>query len=180
MAVALDLTKTPKAAFYDLLTKSTTALPDGAVFTDDDLTATAITAVSGRDDGANTSVLLTPVSTSTLVYGEAKTVYYVRKDIAGYNIEKAITDDLSNWDASHAAASALAYLVANFSSSMVAADITVAAPVTNVDETVSVGVTVVADHLTLFGNITLVITSSETRMSTDEIPDTQDGFSAGS
>lgn len=180
MAVSLDLTKTPKAAFYDLVTKSTTALPEGATLTESDLTATEVTAVSGREDGANTSVLLTPVPTSTVVYGEAKTVYYVRKDIAAYNIEKAITDDLANWDASHAPASALAYLVANFSSSMVAADISVAAPVTNGDGTVSVGVTMATGHLTLFGSITLVITATETRMSTESIPDTQDGFAAGS
>lgn len=176
MAVSLDLTKTPKAAFYDLLTKSTTALPEGEAFTDADLTASNITAVSGREDGANTSVLLTPVASSTLVYGEAKTVYYLRKDIAGYAIEKAITDDLANWDEADAAASALAYLVDKFSSSMVASDIVVAAPVTNEDSTVSVKVTMAENHLTLFGTITLTITAAETRMNTTNIPDTQDGF----
>ena len=47
MAIALDLSKSAKENFYNLLTKSTTGLPENAVFTDADLIASGFEAVSG-------------------------------------------------------------------------------------------------------------------------------------
>lgn len=176
MAVSIDLSKTPSENFYVLLTKSTTALPENSAFTAEDITPSNVTAVTGRDDGNNTSVLLTPVPTSTLVYGPAKTVFYRRKDIASYNVVTEVTDDLENWAKETVAATVLAYLRANFSSVMTAAEFTVSDPVTQVDGTVTTTVKIVDDHLTLFGELDFVVTATETRMNTDQIPDTQDGF----
>lgn len=177
MAIALDLSKSAKENFYNLLTKSTTGLPENAVFTDADLIASGFEAVSGRDDGNNTKVEISCVPTSTLVYGPDKTLYYKRKDIAEFGIAVAITDDLANWSSENIAATVLAYLQANFSAAITADEFTLTPPLSPSDTEVTSTLTIVSDHYTLFGE--LVFTVTQTRVSTDAIDTTETGFVDG-
>lgn len=181
MSVILDLTLSPEAMVYKLLTTSTPKLPTNYQLSASDLTLSAVAAVTGRPDGHNTSILVTPVSSSTTVYGNPKTVYYTRKDLGTVFVEKglslALTDDLNNWTASTAPATVLALFQAELTPFLTANDLSVSPPVTNQDGTISTSVAMAAGHLTLIGSVTIVTTAAESRTSTDEIPDAQPGLS---
>lgn len=181
MSVTLDLSLSPEEMFYKLLTDSTPKIPEGMALSSVDLSISALTVASGRPDNHNTTVLVTPLPASTLVYGDAKTVAYTRKDftsvIVANGMSLTVTDDLQNWTASTAPASALALLQTGISSFLTSADLVVTDPVTNGDGTVSCAVTLAAGYLTMVGTATFVVTAEESRTNSDDIPGSLDGLS---
>lgn len=181
MSVALDLSLSPEEMFYKLLTDSTPKIPEGLALSSVDLTVSALTVVTGRPDNHNTTVLLTPLPASTLVYGDPKTVAYTRKDfsaaIVANGMSLAVTDDLQNWTASTAPVTVLALLNAGFSSFLTSEDLIVSNPVTNGDGTVSCTVSIASGYLTLVGTTTFVVTATESRANSEDIPDSLDGLS---
>lgn len=175
MAVFIDFTKSVDENFYNLLTGSTTLLPAGTVLSTADIVYSDILVV---DTDGKTSIKLTPVPTSTLIYGSEKSVSYTRQSLSGVlssrEVSLAVTDDLVNWTADKASESAIAYLLSGLNSAFTGELFLVGDPVTAEDGSIQVPVNASVNPV-IFGSVTLVITDSN-RVNTDSIPDDLGSF----